>query len=110
MCIEPPRPPLVPSTRPKISAITALRLGAAGDRVAVGAVGADQEVFVAHHRGGADDRRLLADRQVEEATGFGPLVLAPRLLLEAADQGHAREQLVTGRGIGEARPSEPCTA
>jgi len=78
-----------------------LGLGAAGDRVAVGAVGADQEVFVAHHRGGTDDRRLLADRQVQEAAGFGALVLATRLLLEAADQGHAREQLVTGRGIGQ---------
>lgn len=78
-----------------------LGLGAAGDRVAVGAVGADQEVFVAHHRGGADDRRLLADRQVQEAAGFGPLVLAARLLLEAADQGHPRKQLITGGGIGQ---------
>ena len=88
MCIEPPRPPLVPSTRPKSSAITRFGLGAAGDRVAVGAVGADQVVVLAHHRGGADDRRLLADRQVQEAAGLGPLVLAPRLLLEAADQRH----------------------
>ena len=70
-----------------------LRVGAAGDRVAVGAVGADQVVVVAHHRGGADDRRLLADRQVKEAAGLGLLVLAPGLLLEAADQHHLREQL-----------------
>ena len=78
-----------------------LGVGAAGDRVAVGAVGADQVVLVAHHRGGADDRRLLADRQVQEAAGFGPLVLAPGLLLEAADQRHPREQLVTGGGVGQ---------
>jgi hypothetical protein len=37
---------------------------------------------------------------VEEAARFGPLVLAPGLLLEAADQGHPREQLVTGAGVG----------
>ena len=79
----------------------ALGVGAAGDRVAVGAVGADQVVLVAHHRGGADDRRLLADREVEEAARLGPLVLAPRLLLEAADQRHPREQLVTGGGVGQ---------
>ena len=76
-----------------------LGVGAAGDRVTVGAVGADQVVLVAHHRGGADDRRLLADRQVEEAARFGPLVLPPGLLLEAADQRHPREQLVTGGGV-----------
>ncbi len=40
---------------------------------------------------------------MEEAARFGPLVLAPGLLLEAPDQRHAREQLVTGRGVGEAR-------
>ena len=74
-----------------------LGVGAAGDRVAVGAVGADQVVLLAHRRGGADDRRLLADREVQEAAGLRPLVLAPRLLLEAADQRHPREQLVTGR-------------
>src|SRR5680860_862839 len=80
-----------------------LRLGAAGDRVAVRAVGADQVVLVAHYRGGADDRRLLADPEVQEAARFGPLVLPPGLLLEAADQGHPREQLVTGAGVGEIR-------
>src|SRR5262249_56095657 len=46
-----------------------LGVGAAGDRVPVRAVGADQVVLLAHHRGGADDRRLLADRQVHEAAG-----------------------------------------
>ena len=71
-----------------------LGLGAAGDRVAVGAVGADQVVLLAHHRGGADDRRLLADRQVQEAPRLRPLVLPPGLLLEAPDQRHPREQLV----------------
>ena len=77
------------------------RFRAAGDRVPVGPVGADQVVLLAHHRGGAEDRRLLADRQVEEAARFRPLVLAPGLLLEAPDQGHPREQLVTGGSVGE---------
>ena len=78
-----------------------LGVGAAGDRVAVGAVGADQVVVRLHHRGRADDRRLLADRQVEEATGLRPLVLAPGLLLEAADQRHRLEQLDAGLGVGK---------
>ena len=70
-----------------------LGLGAAGDRVAVGAVGADQVVRRLHRRGRADDRRLLADREVKEAAGLGALVLATGLLLEAADQRHRLEQL-----------------
>ena len=90
MCIEPPRPPRGAVHAAEELGHHALRVGAARDRVAVGAVGADQVVVVAHHRGGADDRRLLADRQVEEAAGLGLLVLAPRLLLEAADQRHRR--------------------
>src|SRR4029079_5082895 len=65
-----------------------LRVGAAGDRVAVGPVGPDQVVVGTHDGGRADDRRLLADRQVEEAAGLGPLVLAAGLLLEAADERH----------------------
>ena len=55
-----------------------LRVGAAGDRVAVGAVGADQVVLLAHHRGRADDRRLLADREVEEAARPWPAGTAGR--------------------------------
>src|SRR4051794_23937833 len=69
--------------------------------MSVRAVGADQVVLLAHHRGGAEDRRLLADRQMEEAARFGSLVLTPGLLLEAPDQAHPREQLVTGGGVGE---------
>jgi hypothetical protein len=73
-----------------------IRIGASRDRVAVGAVGADQVVLVAHHRGRPDDRRLLADPQVQEAAGLRPLVLAPGLLLEAADQRHQFEKLPAG--------------
>src|SRR4051812_49572960 len=62
------------------------------DRVPVGAVGADQEVVLPHHRGRADDRRLLADRQMEEAACLRALVLAPGLLLEAANQRHQRSE------------------
>ena len=103
MCIEPPRPPEVPSTRPKSSAITRFGIGSACDRVAVGAVGADQVVVRPHHRGRADDRRLLTDRQVEEAAGLGALVLPPGLLLEAPDQDHQGEQLAAGRLVRELR-------
>ena len=53
----------------------------------------DEELQVlAHGARGADDRRLLADRQVEEPARFGPLVLAPGLLLEAADQQHVAQR------------------
>ena len=78
-----------------------LGVGAAGDRVAVGPVGADQVVVRLHHRGRADDRRLLADRQVQEPAGLRTLVLAARLLLEAADQGHLAEQFAARLGVGE---------
>src|SRR4029450_10195017 len=77
------------------------RAGAASDRVAMGAVGADQVVLGTHHRGRADDRGLLADREGQETAGLRALVLAPGLLLEAADQRHRREQLPAGVGIGD---------
>ena len=78
-----------------------LGVGAAGDRVTVGPVGPDQIVGRLHRRGRADDRRLLADREVKEAAGLGALVLTPRLLLEATDQRHRLEQLDRGLGIGQ---------
>ena len=78
-----------------------LGVGATGDRVPVGAVGADQVVALGHRRGGADDRRLLADRQVQEAAGLRALVLAPGLLLEPPDERHRLEQLERGLGIGQ---------
>ena len=62
--------------------------GTPGQGVAVGAVGTDQVVVLAHHRGGAHDRRFLADRQVEETAGLCALVLTPGFLLEAPDQAH----------------------
>ncbi len=78
-----------------------LGVGAARDRVTVGAVGADQVVARLHRRGRADDRRLLADREVKEAARFGPLILASGLFLEAADQRHRLEQLETDLGLGK---------
>ena len=78
-----------------------LRVGPARNRVSVGAVGADQVVVGGHHRRRPDDRRLLADREVEEAAGLGPLVLTTRLLLEAADQRHLPEQLPRRLAIGK---------
>ena len=78
-----------------------LRVGAAGDRVTVGAVSADQVVVGPHHRRRADDRRLLPDRQVQEAAGLRLLVLAARLLLEAANERHGLEQLAAGVRVGK---------
>ena len=69
----------------------ALRLAAAGDRVAVGAVGADQVVGVAHRADGADDRRLLTDRQMQEPADLGAGVLLAGTLLEPADEQHCGE-------------------
>ena len=66
----------------------ALGIGPARQRVAMRTVGRDQEVLVAHRPHGADDRRLLADRQVQEAADLGLRVHLARALLEAADQQH----------------------
>jgi hypothetical protein len=88
MCIEPPRPFETPSTRPKSSAMTPLGSVPAHERVAVRAVGRDQVVVVAHRARRADDRRLLADREVQEAADLGLGVHLSRALLEAADEHH----------------------
>ena len=69
---------------------------AARQRVAVRAVGRDQVVLVAHRADGADDRRLLADGEVEEATDLRLRVHLARPLLEAADEHHRLEPLARG--------------
>ena len=71
----------------------ALGVGPAGQRVPVRAVGRDQVVGVAHRPHRADDRRLLADRQVQEAADLALGVHRARPLLEAADQQHRLEPL-----------------
>ena len=82
----------------------ALGVCAAGDRVPVGAVGADQVVLGSHHRGRPDDRRLLADREVQEAADLGALVLAPGLLLEAADDRHRAQEFAARVRVGKVDP------
>jgi hypothetical protein len=69
--------------------------------VTVGAVGPDQVVVVPHHGRRPDDRRLFADREVQEAAGLGALVLAPGLLLEAPDQRHPLQQLPSCLRVGQ---------
>ncbi len=76
-------------------------VGAARERVAVRAVGGDQVVLVAHRADGADDRRLLADREVEEAADLGLRVHLARALLEAADEHHRLEPLARGVALGQ---------
>ena len=78
-----------------------LRVGAARQRLAVLAVGGDQVVVVAHHGDGADDRRLLADREMQEAADLGLHVHLLRALLEVPDQQHLLEQLDGGLLVGQ---------
>ena len=74
-------------------------VGAARERVAVRAVGGDQVVLVAHRADGADDRRLLADREVQEAADLRLRVHLARALLEAADEHHRLEPLARGVAV-----------
>src|SRR4051794_40217097 len=79
----------------------AVRLGAARERVAMRAVGRDEVVLVAHRAHGADDGRLLADREVQEAADLGLRVHLTRSLLEAADEHHRLEPLAGGVALGQ---------
>ena len=64
-------------------------------------VGGDEVVLVAHRAGGADDRGLLADREVQEAADLGLGVHLAGALLEAADQQHGLEPLARHAGLGQ---------
>jgi len=75
--------------------MTRVGIAAAGERVPVRAVRRDEVVLVAQGTRGADDRRLLADREVQEAADLGLGVHLARALLEAADEHH-RLQPLTG--------------
>ena len=79
----------------------AVGVRAARERVAVGAVGGDQVVLVAQRPHGADDRRLLADREVQEAADLGLGVHLARALLEAADEHHRLEPLAGAVAVGQ---------
>src|SRR5262249_48594367 len=59
----------------------------------------DQIVAVAHGAHRADDRRLLADREVQEAADLRLCVHLARTLLEAADECHRLEPLDRYIGI-----------
>ncbi len=73
--------------------------GPARERVPVRAVGRDQIVLLAQRPRRADDRRLLADRQVQEPADLRPRVHLPGALLEAADQRHRRKPLARDGGL-----------
>ena len=78
----------------------ALRVHAAGQHVAVVAVGGDALVAVLGRGFQADDHRLLADVEVAEAADQAHSVKLARLFLEAADQQHLAvesQQFVLGR-------------
>ena len=96
MCIEPPRPCETPVLAAEQLGHDPVGVGAARERVAVRAVGGDQVVLVAHRADGADDRRLLADREVQEAADLRLRVHLARALLEAADEHHRLEPLARG--------------
>ena len=86
----------------------AVGIGPAGQRVAVRAVGRDQVVLVAQRAAGADDRRLLADRQVQEAADLGLRVHLPRALLEAADRASSSPATPSPRR-GRGGPATPAS-
>ncbi len=90
-------------SRPNSSAITAFGAVPRDERVAVRAVGRDQVVGVAQRARRADDRRLLADRQVQEAADLRLRVHLAGALLEAPDQHHRLEPLARGVGLGQGR-------
>jgi hypothetical protein len=78
-----------------------LRVHAAGEHVAVVAVGGDALVPLLCGRFEPDHHRLLADVEVAEAADQSHAVELARLLLEAPDQEHVAvisEQLVLGHG------------
>jgi hypothetical protein len=74
----------------------------ARERVPVRAVRGDEVVLVAQRARRADDRRLLADREVQESADLRLRVHLARALLEAADEHHRREPLAGGVRFGEA--------
>ena len=87
-----------PRALPNISAMTALALHAARERVTVLAIGRDDGVVRAERRHHADGDRLLADVEVQEAADLARAVELGALLLEAADAQHLAQQ-------GDARAS-----
>ena len=88
----------------------ALGVHAAGQHVAVVAIGGDDGVALLDRGLHADDHRLLADIEVAEAADQPHAVHLARLLLEAADQQHVAIELddFLGRGLGFlGRPALP---
>ena len=101
MCIEPPRPLRAAVDAAEQLGHHVVRGRAAHERVAVRAVGRDQVVVVAHRPRRPDDRRLLADREVQEAADLRLGVHLAGALLEAADQRHRRQPLARDGGLGQ---------
>ena len=71
----------------------ALRIHAAGQHMAVVAIGGDDSVALFGRRLHADHHGLLADVKVAEAADQAHAVELARLLLEAADQQHVAQRL-----------------
>jgi len=84
-----------------------LWVGSARQRLAVLAVGRDEVVLLAQRVGGAHDRGLLADREVEEAAELRLRVHLAGALLEAPDEDHGAEdglaRLARGNRVRRAR-------
>jgi hypothetical protein len=79
----------------------AIGIAAARERVAVRAVRRDEVVLIAQRARGADDRRLLADREMQEAADLRLRVHLTRALLEAADEDHRRQPLTRDVRLGK---------
>ena len=110
MCIEPPLPPESPPRRPVISAMNRARIGAAGEQMAMMAVGGDELVGLAGREPHADDDRLLADIEMAEAADQAHAEELAGLFLETADEQHGAinvEVVAIAEKIGQTRLSRP---
>ena len=87
MCIEPPLPPLVPSRAAEQLRHHAAHVGALGQRVAVAAMRAGEQVVARQVRAHAGGHRLLPDRQVQRAAHLGARVQLLAERRHAADAG-----------------------
>ena len=113
MCIEPPRPRLVPCVLAHQLGEHPERVEALGQAVAVAAVGRGDDVVGPQRPARADRRGLLADREVHEAGDLAVAVERGHPLLEPADQQHPAVHLEQvgvreGGGGGAAEGHEAC--
>ncbi len=103
MCIEPPLPLDKPPDLPVNSAITPFGVHAAGQHVAVVAVGCNDLIALLGAHLQADDHRLLADIEMAKPADEAHAIELAGLFFEAADLQHflvGGEVFFLGEGRG----------